>query len=254
MIPSCVRGFFPPSLEFVQESDLLSCFQSLGAMKRHRDCSLFPPHGEEGRSRADTQRKRMSVVTLESVIAGGNACTSSFHWKLSLRRDWTWGVCPLKHLLSNFLILGLFPAIYCWLLLTLSGAGVSQVCEWELELGVSFSVPFSTFILWETTLVLWTKTNFTGFNKMFPALSHSPSQVCFKGTFHWWTSPNHWYHNRCFLSAVEGHVPFSDVMSSQMRGLQKAEGPFSAALLAAQTVDVKTASDMCWKRCEKTVE
>lgn len=130
-----------------------------------------PRHGEasgpQGKSRTDTEE-----VGYHSALC---ICESSFHWKLSLRGGWTWGVCPLQHLLCSFLfhILALFPAFFCE-----SKAGVSQVCEWEPKFCVFFWCLFSNLILWETTFFLWPKTDFKGWfcwSLLFPAWYNSPS-------------------------------------------------------------------------------
>lgn len=106
-----MRGFFPPSVDFVQESDLLSRFQDLCTVKHWRESELAScarRGGEEShwyREEEDVSRRFGKRDSGRNVCV--HVCVSTFHWKLSLRRAWTWGVCPLKHLLFSFFHTGL---------------------------------------------------------------------------------------------------------------------------------------------------
>lgn len=96
MFLAWVRGFFP--LEFVQESDLLSCFQSLDMVKVWRDWSGFPsPEADWYRGR------RESLLSL---------CGSNFRWSCHSE-----GPELEENVLCSCLCLirRLFPAVFSWL-------------------------------------------------------------------------------------------------------------------------------------------
>lgn len=143
MFPAWMRGFFPPSVDFVQESDLLSRFQDLCTVKHWRESELAScarRGGEEShwyREEEDVSRRFGKRDSGRNVCVHVCVCplsTGSCHSEGPKLEEFAlWNTSS-----SAFFILGSFPAIFCWLLLTQSGAGVSQVCEWEPKFGVFF--------------------------------------------------------------------------------------------------------------------
>lgn len=138
MFQARMRRLFPPGSEFVQESDLLSCFQDLrhgGAPQGFELVSSTRGDWYGGRGRPDS----------------GCMCVSNFHWKLSLRRPDLEDFVP-----CCFLILGLFPAVlWVW-------HEYPKYVSGNQSLMFSFGAFFPSLILWETTFFLWPKTDFKG--------------------------------------------------------------------------------------------
>lgn len=96
--------FSTPSLKFVQESDLLSCFQGLDMVNGWRDLSGFPSPG------ADWYRGRRSHFA-------GNDSTTVCVCPISVGSCHSEGPELEQFVLHSclLLILGLFPAIFSWL-------------------------------------------------------------------------------------------------------------------------------------------
>lgn len=102
MFLAWMRGFFPP--EFVQESDLLSCFQGLDMVNVWRAWSRFPSPGVDG------YRGRGSHFS-------GNDSTRVCVCPISVGSCHPEGPELEEYVLCSrlFLILRLFPAIFSWL-------------------------------------------------------------------------------------------------------------------------------------------
>lgn len=88
------RIFFPPSLEFVQESDLLRHFQGLW-VEALEGSELILSHGDE---ESCWYRQEEDVSHHFGKCDNWSVCprVSIFQWKLSLRRAWTWGLCLFR--------------------------------------------------------------------------------------------------------------------------------------------------------------
>ena len=117
MFQARMRRLFPPGSEFVQESDLLSCFQDLrhgGAPQGFELVSSTQGEWYGGRGRPDSE-----------------CMCVHFPLEVVTQKARPRGLCPLLLSHSGF--------ISCR---SLSVARVSQVCEWEPEFNVFFLVLF----------------------------------------------------------------------------------------------------------------